>query len=93
MPKFIIRNKQLFEVIFTFLQTHPCYLQNLICNTSIFEESGEIRMILEAVFGQKTILDNTRVLRTLMVLGGRVLAEEVKTQSMKEITSLYKTDS
>ena len=31
MPKIIILNKQIYEVLFTLLQTHPCYLTNWIC--------------------------------------------------------------
>ena len=36
LPKLIMRNRQLFEAIFTLLQIHPCYLQNMICKTAIF---------------------------------------------------------
>ena len=31
IPKIIILNKQIYEILFTYLQTHPCYLINWIC--------------------------------------------------------------
>jgi hypothetical protein len=31
IPKILILNKQIYEVLFSLLQTHPCYLINWIC--------------------------------------------------------------
>ena len=31
LPKIIILNKQVYEGLWTYLQTHPCYLINWIC--------------------------------------------------------------
>ena len=31
IPKIIILNKQIYEILFTILQVHPCYLINWIC--------------------------------------------------------------
>jgi len=31
IPKLIILNRQIYEVMFTLLQTHPCYLINWLC--------------------------------------------------------------
>ena len=65
LPKLIVRNRQLFEVIFTLLQIHPCYLQNMICKTALFEEPEDIKQMLLIVFGARSILDNTRVIVTM----------------------------
>lgn len=35
IPAFIARNKQIYEIIFTFLQVHPCYLFNLVTKTFV----------------------------------------------------------
>jgi len=43
IPKIIILNKQIYEVMFTLLQTHPCYLINWLCaaiagNVNLFDD-------------------------------------------------------
>ena len=37
IPKFIVRNRQIYEMIFTQLQVHPCYLINWIMQCHIEE--------------------------------------------------------
>ena len=68
IPKSIIRNRQLFETIFTYLQIHPCYLINWIKDSKFFEEPDDLELLISAVFGKIEIKDNPRVLNTLMII-------------------------
>lgn len=93
MPKFIIRNRQLFEVVFTLIQIHPCYLQNLICHTPMFDEPREVKNLLTVVFGANSLIENHRVMSTLMVIAAHVLSKELKNKNIKEFTGLTVEDS
>ena len=46
LPKFILKNRPLFEMIFTLLQTHPCYLQNIITKTEIWENPNKASLVI-----------------------------------------------
>lgn len=46
LPKSIIRNKQLYEALFTMLQVHPCYLINWITKTTVNRQPKEVLHIL-----------------------------------------------
>ena len=51
LPKFVLKNRTLHEMIFTLLQTHPCYLQNIITKTPIWESPAIAETVIHAVFG------------------------------------------
>ena len=68
IPKSIIRNRQLFETIFGYLQMHPCYLINWIKDSKFFEEPDDMELLINAVFGRIEMKDNLRVINTLMIV-------------------------
>ena len=71
LPKSIIRNKQVFEAIFTQLQLHPCYLINWITKSSLNRQPKEAIHVIESVYGKEEIYENKRLLHVLMVIGRR----------------------
>ena len=95
IPKSIIRNKQVFEMIYTYLQAHPCYLINWIVKTRFFEEPTELKLLLQAIFGRREMHDNPRVINTLLVIAKSIFQHEMKrsNDNIKDITSVFRTDS
>lgn len=75
------------------MQTHPCYLINWICNTTLVEEPNEIRQLISAIFGKREIINNKRVINTLMVVASNVFKHEIRNNSTKDVTNTYRTDS
>ncbi len=51
LPLFILENRAAYELIFSYLQTHPCYIINMITKTHIFNELSDIKRVTHAVFG------------------------------------------
>jgi hypothetical protein len=75
------------------LQTHPCYLINWLCNTTLAEEANEIKQLISAIFGKREIVNNKRVINTLIVVAGTVFKNEIRNKSTKDVTNSYRTDS
>lgn len=72
LPKAIIRNKQIYEAIFTLLQTHPCYLINWITKTTVNRQPKEVIVILKIIFGDKEIRNDPRIIHILMLLARKI---------------------
>ena len=94
IPKSISKNRQVFEAIFNFLQSHPCYLINWIKKDSAFFDSPEdLQLLLYAVFGKREMKDNQRVLNILMLIAKAMFDEEARVNNFKELCSVFRTDS
>ena len=93
IPKSIIRNRQVFEMIYTYLQAHPCYLINWITRTRFFDEPTELQLLLQAIFGRREMTDNPRVVSTLLVIARAIFQHEMKFNNVKDMTSVFRTDS
>ena len=61
IPKVIIRNKLIFEGIFTLLQSHPCYLIKWITKTNLHRQSKEVVNVLNSVYGKRELVNNPRL--------------------------------
>lgn len=77
LPKILIRNKKILEYIFTYLQTHPCYIITWIKKLNYIQESSKIKPFIERVFGRREIRDNPRVINTLVIIAKHVFEEEL----------------
>lgn len=83
LPKVIIRNKQIFEAIFTHLQLHPCYMINLLTKTGLNRSPKDVIRVVNAVYGD--LSNDKRVLHTLMVVARRQLQSELIHHDIKEV--------
>ena len=81
----IIRNKQIYEAMFTQLQIHPCYLINWITKTTVNRQPKEVIYILKTVFGDKEIKNDTRILHIMMTIAKKIFKFEMETYDLKEI--------
>ena len=85
LPKAIIKNKLIYEAIFTFLQIHPCYIINWITKTPVNRQPKEVISILKTVFGEREIKNDQRIIHILMVIAKKLFLFEMETYDMKEI--------
>jgi len=83
LPKVIIRNKQIFEAIFTHLQLHPCYMINLLTKTGLNRSPKDVIRLINSVYGDFS--NDRRVIHTLMVVARRQLSSELRHHDIKEV--------
>ena len=93
IPKSISRNRQVYEAIFTYLQSHPCYLIQWIKGPRFYGEPGDLTLLLQAIFGKREMKDNQRVASTLMIVAKAMFDEEARRNNFKELCSVFRTDS
>ena len=65
-PKIMLRNKTILEELFSYLQSHPCYVITWI--NKIVKEPSEIGPLIDKIFGSEEKNDNPRILNTLTVI-------------------------
>lgn len=85
VPIAIIRNKQIYEAIFSMLQVHPCYLINWLTKSTVNRQPREAIHILKAVYGTREIKNDSRIIHILMVIARKQLQHELQTYELKEI--------
>ena len=91
IPKMIIRSKQVFEGIFTYLQSHPCYINTWI--KKLINEPQDVIPLLKKIFGKKEMVDNPRVINTLCVIARKRFDEEIENFSVFAFTQLGQEES
>lgn len=74
IPKIMVRSRQIFEGIFTYLHAHPCYMITWI--KKHIRESAEIEGLIYQVYGKKEMRDNARVINTLSVIARAIFDHE-----------------
>ena len=67
------------------LHTHPCYLINWITKTNLNRQPKEVIHVLKAVFGERDMKNDLRIIHLLMVIARKQLQLELKTYDLKEI--------
>jgi len=68
-------------------------LINWITKTELFDEPNEMRSVLVSIFGRREMLNNKRVVNTLMIIAKEVLRAELDLTNLKDMTSPFLSDS
>jgi len=85
LPKAIIRNKHIFEGIFTLLQAHPCYIINWIQKTTLHRQPKEVLRVLLTVYGKRELRNEPRLLLQLISVTLAQLRFELSMHDVREI--------
>ena len=93
IPKVLIRSKQILEGIYTYMQSHPCYIIAWIKKQNLIQESDKLKTFIYRVFGRKELMDNPRAINTLTVIARHIFEEELSQGSLKAMTSLGRSQS
>lgn len=72
---------------------HPCYLINWLTEVPLTEQAVEIRFIVNAIFGRRELINNRRIVSTLVVVASEVLKRELRIKSVKEVANTFRNDS
>ena len=91
IPKILIRSKQIFEGIFTYLQSHPCYLITWL--KKVLTGPAQLRGVIYRIYGKTEMKDNPRVINTLTVIARKILDEECAAKTFEGLTALGQEDS
>jgi len=77
IPKMINQNKQLYEILFSALQNHPCYLMNIFLLRK-FSNPNDFITLVKSVHGYFEIYNDERKIHLLMCLAQMVFIKEVQ---------------
>lgn len=76
IPKVMLRNKQILEDIFSYLQGHPCYVITWI--NKIVKEPAEIGPLIDKIYGSQEKIDDPRILNTLTVITRSIFDRQLR---------------
>ena len=82
----MLRSRQIFEGMYTYLQAHPCYVITWI--KKLLHESGEVDGLIYRIYGRKEMQDNPRVINTLSVIARAVFDNECADNSLDGVLTM-----